>query len=248
MNCSEFDEIVHDLDRPGVPADLDRSAGDGLSQSEAALAHAESCSRCGRVLTEVEGLNFALHSIASHDAPLLAPVRLEATLLREFRRQSVRPIASRVAKRQTFRWYAAVAGVAALALFGLGLARIRMGLNAHRVETAVAPTSAVQSGSVKEPLQTGHEVVATKASPTNESANDAGELEDANAFYPLPYADDTASFDGGAVIRVSVPRSALASWGLPVSGAGGAGPVPADVIVSEDGTPQAIRLVSQTNE
>jgi hypothetical protein len=64
----------------------------------------------------------------------------------------------------------------------------------------------------------------------------------------LPYADDTASLDGGAVIRVSVPRSALVAWGLPVSGMGSAGPIPADLVVSADGTPQAIRLVSETNE
>ena len=48
-------------------------------------------------------------------------------------------------------------------------------------------------------------------------------------------------------MRVTLPRSALASFGLPITESEGTDRVSADLIVSQDGTPQAIRLVSQEN-
>ena len=61
---------------------------------------------------------------------------------------------------------------------------------------------------------------------------------------PLPYADDPAALEGGSVVRVTLARSVLESYGLPAEGLGAGDRVTADMIVSEDGTPQAIRLVS----
>jgi hypothetical protein len=244
MNCTEFDEIVHDLDRPSLAGDGERSAGGTGSQSEAALAHAESCSRCARLLTEVEGLNFALRAIASSDAQLAAPVRLQASLLREFR-ASAQSNGNAMAKRRIHRWYGAAA-IAAMALLGLGLMRVRMGLEPRPTIQNSSTAGTAQAPFTKTPLPMGNAVIRPAA--TQKNGGDNLGTEDASTFYPLPYADDSASFDGGAVIRVSVPRSALASWGLPVSGIGGSGPIPADVVVSADGTPQAIRLVSESDE
>ncbi len=69
--------------------------------------------------------------------------------------------------------------------------------------------------------------------------------EYAEEFVPVPYAEDPAALEGGAIVRVTLPRSALASFGLPITESDGADRVSADLIVSQDGTPQAIRLVSQ---
>jgi len=60
-------------------------------------------------------------------------------------------------------------------------------------------------------------------------------------------ADDPAALEGGAIVRVTLPRSALRSFGLPVTESDGTERVFADLLVSEDGTPQAIRLVSDAN-
>jgi hypothetical protein len=81
-----------------------------------------------------------------------------------------------------------------------------------------------------------------KAVPVAETAEASG----ANAFTPLPYADDPDSFDGGAVVRVVLSSSALASMGVPVTEIPDADRISADLVVSADGTPQAIRLVSQS--
>jgi hypothetical protein len=48
-------------------------------------------------------------------------------------------------------------------------------------------------------------------------------------------------------VRVTLPRSALPSFGLPITESDGTDRVFADLLVSEDGTPQAIRLVSDAN-
>jgi hypothetical protein len=253
MNCAQFDEIVHDLDRLGSSDDLDRSGAGGSGKSEAALAHAESCSRCGRLLTEVEGLNFSLHAIASHDAQEKAPPRLEATLLRELRRQSAygwqaHPAGHLVAKRQALRWYAAVACLVAVALLAIGLMHFRPN---------ATPNQARHDGVISAQNSTGNGTAATTVSPAQSGAtsqeqgsqnNELADSDDEAAFVRLPYADDADSLEGGAVIRVAMPRSTLASWGLPVSGIASGDRVPADVVISADGTPQAIRLVSQTNE
>jgi hypothetical protein len=64
---------------------------------------------------------------------------------------------------------------------------------------------------------------------------------------PLPYADDPSETQGGAVVRVDLPRASLVSMGVPVAGLNANGHVVADLMLSEDGTPQAIRLISQSN-
>jgi len=62
MNCSEFGEILNDLDRAGMPEGALR---------ESALAHAESCSPCARLLTETESLDFALQALAEQESERL---------------------------------------------------------------------------------------------------------------------------------------------------------------------------------
>jgi hypothetical protein len=104
-------------------------------------------------------------------------------------------------------------------------------------ETAAGPAVATQA-----PLG------ATAKAPSNDpSSVELASSEQATDFFPLPYADDSALLDGGAVIRVAMPRSTLASWGFPVSGAA-ADRIPAELVVGADGTPQAIRLVAERNE
>jgi hypothetical protein len=67
-------------------------------------------------------------------------------------------------------------------------------------------------------------------------------------FFPLTYSNLPVS--NAQLIRVRVPRSALASFGLaPIdvpaaAGGGEQATVPADVLVGEDGVARAIRFVS----
>jgi hypothetical protein len=231
MDCAEFNEIVHDLDRPGTR---------GMEMRERALLHAEGCSRCAALVPETEALDFGLHALALQDAEREASPCLEGELLREFRRKKVQ------ATPRIIRWQFAAIGAAAMALLALGIT-LR-----HQTKTNLPGTASGLTASTVNPETTvpttGSPDPDVKNSPvmtTVESQSDDSEY--ATAFVTLPYADDLTTLDGGAVVRVMLSRSALTSLGLPGAEMGSAERIPADLVVSDDGTPQAIRLVSQVN-
>ncbi|HTZ99625.1 MAG TPA: hypothetical protein VMB02_04785 [Candidatus Aquilonibacter sp.] len=207
MNCVQFEEIVHDLDRPGTRGSMLR---------ESALAHAESCGRCAQLLTETESLDQALRLMNSAARDQGAPAWMEADLLREFR-------AARAATKNSWagRRIAALATAAAVLL--------------------AAGASLMLSGSTAPGIASPQPAQANISSPT---ATGAATTESAG-FIALPYADDPDGAEGGTVVRVQISGPALASLGMPVSLTGSATSVSADLLVSDDGTPQAIRLVSQ---
>jgi hypothetical protein len=213
MDCVQFREIYHDLDRPGTP---------GFRFRERALAHAETCAGCGV-------LDFAFRNLTQHNAGREAPPRIEAALLREFQ-------ASRLAgSRRRVHGQLAALGAAAAILLALGL-----GVQ-HRITSR--PGSAAPQATNIAPAPTTD----ASAKGQNPSTSELDEDEYAGKFVPVPYADDPAALEGGAIVRVTLPRSALRSFGLPVTESDGTERVFADLLVSEDGTPQAIRLVSDAN-
>ena len=220
MDCVQFREIYHDLDRPGTP---------GFRFRERALAHAETCAGCGVLLTDGEALDFAFRNLTQHNAGREAAPRIEAALLREFQ-------ASRLAgSRRRVHGQLAALGAAAAILLALGL-----GVQ-HRITSR--PGSAAPQATNIAPAPTTD----ASAKGQNPSTSELDEHEYAGKFVPVPYADDPAALEGGAIVRVTLPRSALRSFGLPVTESDGTERVFADLLVSEDGTPQAIRLVSDAN-
>ncbi|HEX8773001.1 MAG TPA: hypothetical protein VF735_05300 [Pyrinomonadaceae bacterium] len=65
----------------------------------------------------------------------------------------------------------------------------------------------------------------------------------ATDFIPLTYGADLSSLDSGHVVRVELPRTAMARFGLPVNAERAAEPVKADVLLGDDGLAQAIRFI-----
>lgn len=211
FDCAQFEAILPDLDRAG---------SQGAALREAAFAHAESCSRCAGLLTESESLDFALHSLAAHDAFRLAPPRVEAALLNRLR------LEKGLAARRRLQWRLSVLGAAAAMLLVLGL-------SLHERDS-LRPHSQPSASSVA--------VADRPVSSTTLTADD-----DTDAFTPLPYADDPDA-DGGTIVRVVLSRSALASMGMSAAALEASDQIPVDLIVSQDGTPQAIRLLAQENQ
>ncbi|HEY4949612.1 MAG TPA: hypothetical protein VIH88_04700 [Candidatus Acidoferrales bacterium] len=240
MDCAQFQEVLHELDRPGT---------EGATLCERALAHAESCSDCATLLIEVESLDFSLRQVAAESAELQAPARVESLLLQEFRREK-----SATASRGV-RWQLAAFGIAAAVLLALGLSLHRQhlvtpgGVNATQSSTQNAGQPSAQApdnpGATKTPVATTNS--SSQAAGDSASAAASDDSEYATAYMPLPGAYDPSELEGGAVVRVVLPRAALVSYGLPVEGMGVADHVTADMVVSQDGTPQAIRLVAQAN-
>ncbi|MDT7542728.1 MAG: hypothetical protein QOE33_2632 [Acidobacteriota bacterium] len=71
----------------------------------------------------------------------------------------------------------------------------------------------------------------------------ASELASSADFVPLVAPDNSAPLDGGQMVRVEVPRAALAALGLPVNASRTGASVKADVLLAHDGTARAIRLL-----
>lgn len=218
MDCSQFREVLHDLDRPEMR---------GVALRDLALAHAENCYGCAYLITESEALDSSLSILANRSANLQAPPRVESSVLAEFRRQKA------AVARSKMRLRIAVLATAAAVLLTLGLSlhyrgKLNVGTpSAHGTVASSAASSAVDQGI------------------TEVAENQPADQENATDFVPLPSATDPGTLEGGAVVRVLLSRAALASLGLPVANMGAAEQVPADILLSEDGAPQAIRLVSQ---
>jgi hypothetical protein len=217
MDCAQFENIVHDIERPGT---------EGFALRDLALTHAESCSYCAQLMTETESLDAGLRVMLAAAATQTAPCGIEAALMAEFRRHHFIK-----ARRRVQRQIAAL-GTAAAALLAVGFSLHHWPAHRHTPPPQVAGVRASPAGA---------------AAPNSAAELDADDSEYAGSFTPLPYADDPSALEDGAVVRVEMPRAALASFGLPVAAMESDGTVRADLIVSADGTPQAIRLVPQDN-
>ncbi len=82
----------------------------------------------------------------------------------------------------------------------------------------------------------------SRADFTDETAA-ANRDEIATDFLPLGDANNLATQDGGQLVRVELPRSALLTFGLPMNIERAAEPVKADVLVGQNGLARAIRFV-----
>jgi hypothetical protein len=219
MTCKEFDEILNDLDRAGMPEGALR---------EQALAHAESCGPCARLLTETESLDFALHAISIQECDRHAPSHLEAALLQAFRQEK------QASKQPRMSWRIAALATAAVVLLALSFS-----LRDHQwTNTNSSGANGASTSPTGLPMEGGAGVATVLSA-------DASEPEFGTGFVALPYADDAASLEGASEVRVALSRSALASLGVPVADTTDTSEIPADMIISVDGTPQAIRLVSE---
>jgi len=239
MKCSEFAEIVNELERPGTK---------GYALREEALIHAETCGLCGVLLTETESLDFGLARIASEASRSVAPPHVEAAVLQEFRR------AKGTSDRLRMQWRIAAIGVAAALFLVLGISLQRFYAPSHELRERSQPSVAKTASEADQPTtESPRNVVqdnvkirsaAEHVSPAPQTS-ESDETEVAQNFTPLPYADDPSMMEGGSVVRVILSRSALASLGMPLSSIENREQIPADLVVSADGTPEAIRLVAQ---
>jgi len=222
MDCAQFEEIVHELDRPGTQ---------GLAVRDAALIHAEACDRCAQLMTEAESLDFSFQLLGTCDIDLEAPPRVEAAVLQAFRRHKID------SSRKSIPWRLAALGAAAAVLLAVGLL---LRHDANPIHSAGSPLQTALSQAAFPAAAPG-----SSAAETDQNQNEDSEYE--TAYVSLPGASDPATLEGGAIVRVVLSRSALLSLGLPVTDAGAGDRIPADLVLSEDGAPQAIRLVSQRN-
>jgi hypothetical protein len=234
MKCREFDAILMDLARGCELAEGARQIADG---------HALNCSRCAARLAREREVRKALDALAESTRDCGAPERVEATLVRAFAQRREHSPARRIAAPL---WLALAAAGALLAIVA-GSAWLRPGRvtssPAPRVEAPVESSAPAPAHAL--PRQAVARPVVRKPAPRKAAARrQAREREVMTQFYPLQYPDREGAFERGPVVRLQVPRSMLAPFGLPIDPDRASEPVQADVVLDDTGMARAIRFVA----
>ena len=258
MNCQKFEGLASELAR-GQMMDVELRSD--------AEAHGANCPNCSAQLRDQEMLSHGLRLLGTQMNELQAPAQLEAGLLTAFRQAQV---VNQLPMSRNYRrfWFAAVA---ALLLIVFSVIAFRMRNETKPVQyQAVVPTSVPQDSPVfpKEETPQRREVVArnpksvrkqrpvisnasmqaragsNRKKDNNVVANHATN-EVATEFMPVGYLSVDALQDGGQIVRVELPRSALVKFGLPVNMDRYNERVKADVLLGLDGMAHAIRFVQE---
>lgn len=164
-----------------------------------------------------------------------APADLGASLAMAFRRHH--------ARRRLVRRMSIGALAACLALVtGLMLMRSPHQEPAKAIvqqQPSVAAVKAPEAATVAKAVTTSSKPAAKQVKPKASNNTVASRRQ----FLALPGYDPAVPADELHVVRVQLPGSALWQMGAPVSPDSGARQYMADFVVSQDGTPYAVRLV-----
>ncbi|HEV8186382.1 MAG TPA: hypothetical protein VGP83_01450 [Pyrinomonadaceae bacterium] len=249
MNCQKFESVVSELARGQMmAAELRREA----------LAHSDACDDCAMRLRDEEMLTRGLHTLAAEMESLEAPAMIEANLMMAFRaRNAVVP--APVVRRHSAYWLAAVAAMLLIAIsvvvFRWSNRPVEDRRQASRqeepqqkpqpiAEPQLAKDSPVPDDEVLPQRQRPRRFhPAMQRRPANTQVANHVTNEIATDFIPLSYMSAASLQDGGQIVRVQLPRSALANFGLPVNMDRYSEKVKADVLFGVDGTARAIRFV-----
>ena len=211
--------------------DLARNAAVEVEARDRALAHVRECSRCSDRLAAEQRLSEGLLALAAASLEEQAPPRVEERLIAAFRRQPA-PV------RHDRRWLAVAAAVsiaAAILLFALQTPHPAPPPAPRAIASvAPAPPAVVPVLDVKRNR---------RASRRPRRTLQPAQTEMATEFLPVAQADGWTPLEGGRVVRVKLPRSALGLFGLPVDEERSPERVQADVMLSNDGLLRAIRFV-----
>jgi hypothetical protein len=166
-----------------------------------------------------------------------APVEIGAGLATAFRRHHAR---RRLVRRVS------IAALAACLALAAGLISMRSRHEAPSREIVkehprVIPVKTPEPVTLSKAATTPPRSVKKQAKPKATNSNLAAASR--REFLALPGYDPAVPADELSIVRVRVPASALWQMGAPVSPDSGARKFMADFVVSQDGTPYAVRLV-----
>ncbi len=204
-----------------------------------------------------EKLTRALKALAAEMEPLGAPDAVELKLLEAFRKQKV--VTPFVPRRASSRYWLAAA-IAAMLLIAISVVAYRLNQrvdDGHKLakqeqpqsnpEIIVEPVKQEQVAGVKDQKSLAQAPKPKRVRHSNvrrpEDVQLANHAEIATDFIPLSSMTAVNLQDGGQIVRVELPRSALANFGLPVNMDRYNEKVKADVLFGVDGLAHAIRFV-----
>lgn len=262
MNCQEFDQIVNQLAKPKVAEAILREHG---------LAHAAACQICAARLENARALVEGMKALAATTENSAAPFQTEELLLAAFRQQKVlttspgksKVVALPVKKRWLFP--VPVWAYAAASLVAVGFAASMWLKTPPPQKVVVVPTASPQIEVTQQDaapselailpsiqgdkLQLKGRRLQKKEDDGSQVQSSVGDFtplygeEIATDFLSLTHETDSQPMESGQVIRVRMPRTALASFGLPVNIERANETIKADLLLAEDGSARAIRFI-----
>jgi hypothetical protein len=225
MKCEEFEATGLDAERDTTLSDAERAA---------ARQHVGLCPQCAALQDSWQSARAELRDLAEETIAAEAPARVEMRLLQEFRMQH-RAFKSRRAA-VIAAWALAAAAVVA------GAVSWKNWLAARRQETAKYMHSL--------PPNNDSGLNSSAVSPRNQSAKEnAGDeslfaSNELSGFTLLPGVLP-AETDDSAILRVRMQRGELGALGLPVDEESASEWIQVDLLVGNDGLPQAVRVPQQ---
>jgi hypothetical protein len=253
MNCQRFTDIVSEL-ACGQMMEADVRTD--------ALVHSETCEKCAERLTHEQALTRAFQVLSGQLQAKQAPDGLEFELRKAFRERRVSTSTVAVATSSRRHWLAVAAAillvVGSFVVIKLRDAQPTLEIQAGsqdknaRPHESPGPEKVVVDPSRREAqrevqIQPRRRNVAAarrkSQNPTAEAVATNHAREIATEFIPLSYSGGASLQDGGQIVRVELPRSALVKFGLPVNVERLNEKVKADVWLGVDGLAHAIRFV-----
>ncbi len=213
MTCEEFATA-------GI--DLGSAEASGLLQ-KAAREHLRECPHCAALQESWLSLREDLRGLGAETAGTEAPARVEVHLRQEFLRKHQ---ALRYRSATILAWSLAAALTLAFAVTGANWYRHR-GLAVANIQSKARITGNASQSSA----------AAARSAPSEAlvASNDSGD------FTLLPDSMPPALEDA-TVVRVQMQRAALGALGLTVNEEHAADWIQVDLLVGDDGLPQAVRL------
>jgi hypothetical protein len=216
--ASRADDVEDEIELSKM-REIDPQSGDPLSEGQNGDAR----------------LSVALRGLAAASRQG-APAEVGAGLATAFRRHHAR---RRLVRRMS------IAALAACVVLAIGLMLMR---SPHREPTkaivqpqpSAVPVKASEVVAAAKSVKTSPQPASKRARPPKASN---ATVASRRQFLALPGYDPAVPADELHVVRVQLPGSALWQMGAPVSPDLGARKFMADFVVSQDGTPYAVRLV-----
>lgn len=223
MTCEEFQ--MADLD-------IGLTAEEGPLQ-QAARQHLLECPHCAALHENWQALRTDLHAFGAETREVEAPSRVELRLRQEFRAKH------KILKTRRAALVAAWALAGAAAVVYL-IAWSNWRLDRHNLEVKRQP----QAG----PPEAG--AVHSEVQHAKPAGPEFGEVlvasNDSSEFTLLP-GTMPGSLEDATVVHVQMQRGALGALGLTVNEEHAADWIQLDLLVGDDGQPQAVRLPSSTD-
>lgn len=222
MNCDQLEAIVLDFEQDGALDSVEKAA---------ALAHLSQCPRCAALQESWKAAAEDLRALGRETAEASAPARVEMRLLQEFRTRHRTLVARRGAVLAAWALAAAAVLVAAVGWWSWQQSR-RANIAGQHVAT---PNPLAAAGVDHPSIQ--------ESGNSSASVSSGDNLDD---FTPLPGTLPGES-DQAAILRVRMQRASLGALGLPVNEQRAGDWIQVDLLVGNDGLPQAVRLAQEEN-